>query len=108
MLSGLKDQVQKAADGPVAIYESGPDDALFRGVLLDRATCFLDQNPHPQGTIIEGQSVLAPANCPSITTVIAALNPAHARTTRRSVTAWLCADMKVIYPQSSPTSRMKS
>lgn len=102
ILSSLKTQVQDAGNGPVAIYGAGFYGALFGGLLMDRAVCFLDQNPHLQGGTVVGLPVFAPMDCPMVTTVVAALNPARARDILPPDASWLPNGAQVIYPKLTP------
>lgn len=104
ILSGLKAQVKDVGDGPVAIYGAGFYGALFCGLFRDKVICFLDQNPHLQGNTVAGLPVLPPTACPSVTAVVAALNPARARVILPPDASWLPSGAKVIYPDGSHPS----
>lgn len=65
----------------VAIYGAGFYGA-FLSACLDspgRVACFLDQNPHLQGKLFNGNPILPPADLPDkIHTLLVGLNPAYA------------------------------
>ncbi|MDF3822535.1 methyltransferase domain-containing protein [Leptospira sp. 96542] len=67
-----------------AIYGAGFYGAFIAASLggVERIRCFVDQNPHLQGTTIFGRPVVAPSALdPSVDTLLVGLNPAHARRT---------------------------
>lgn len=86
----------------VAVYGAGFYGALFSSMVEDDIVCFLDQNPHLQGTKMNGIPVLAPKGCPDVDLVIAALNPAKARDILSGDADWLPKSAQVIYPKASP------
>ena len=55
----------------------------------DKIECFVDQNAHLQGRLMQGKPVVAPAALdPGIDTVLVGLNPRHARAVIDAITAW--------------------
>jgi SAM-dependent methyltransferase len=75
--------------GPAAVYGAG-----FYGTMLDAtlerpARCFVDRNPHLQGTTHLDRPVVAPDALPQdVTTVYVGLNPAIAREAIAEIAGW--------------------
>lgn len=70
-------------DDVLAIYGAGFYGAFLASALErpERIMCFIDQNPHLQGRIVNRRPVVHPSSLPdAITTLIVGLNPANART----------------------------
>tara|TARA_B100000768_G_scaffold173500_1_gene182827 strand:- start:309 stop:1442 length:1134 start_codon:yes stop_codon:yes gene_type:complete len=98
-LSGLRVELSKTSDDArIVIYGAGFYGALFAPLVGSRVTCFLDRNLHLQGGTMDGKPVLCPEDCPPVDLVIAALNPACARTILPPNTDWLPKGVRVIYP----------
>lgn len=69
-------------DDVLAIYGAGFYGAFLASALErpERIMCFIDQNPHLQGRIVNRRPVVHPSSLPdAITTLIVGLNPANAR-----------------------------
>lgn len=100
LLSGLATVMERSAttSARIAIYGAGFYGALFRPLVGPGLCCFLDRNPHLQGATLDGLPILPPEACPPVDFVIAALNPARARTILPPVAHWLPAGARVIYP----------
>jgi SAM-dependent methyltransferase len=83
---GVRENLSKTAerhrDEKAAIYGAGFYGSYIRTVLNDRSNivCFIDANPHLQGTVHLGLPVMAPEAIPEdISLVYAGLNPHKAR-----------------------------
>lgn len=69
-------------DDVLAIYGAGFYGAFLASALErpERISCFIDQNPHLQGRIVNGKPVVHPSSLPDgITTLMVGLNPVNAR-----------------------------
>ncbi len=84
------EKTKKATD-VIAIYGAGFYGNLIASLLTDTEsiTCFIDQNPHLQGSELWGKKVFSPDNLPqNVTHVLVGLNPAKAHTIIESITSW--------------------
>ena len=80
----------KATD-VIAIYGAGFYGNLIASLLknVGSITCFVDQNPHLQGSDLWGKKVLLPDNLPQdVTHVLVGLNPRKAHSIIESITSW--------------------
>lgn len=86
--------------GSAAIYGAGFYGYFIAHCLsrLDRICCFIDQNPHLQGTAALGRPVLAPEELPAqVTHMLVGLNPRHARSVIGSIAAWRMRSLDYFY-----------
>jgi SAM-dependent methyltransferase len=80
--AAVRQAAQDNSGRPTAIYGAGFYGSFIRTALGDREElkCFLDANPHLQGTTHMGLPVVAPSSIPpEVTIVYAGLNPLKAR-----------------------------
>jgi SAM-dependent methyltransferase len=98
-LDNLPKSLEKTGSGPIAIYGAGFYGALFSGYTGERAICFLDQNPHLQGSTLNGLPIVAPINCPDVPVILAALSPNRARTILPGNQPWLPDGAQILYPE---------
>jgi SAM-dependent methyltransferase len=102
LLTGLAAALRAPGSGEtpprIAIYGAGFYGVLFAPLVGPGLVCFLDRNPHLQGSRIESRPVLAPEACPPVDLVVAALNPARARAILPPDADWLPAGARVVYP----------
>lgn len=78
----LEDYERSRASGPACIYGAGFYGSFIYANLArpDDVACFVDQNPHLQGTQLHGRPVVAPADlAPDLATTYVGLNPRYAR-----------------------------
>jgi SAM-dependent methyltransferase len=86
--------------GPSAIYGAGFYGAYIRAAIAGEVDvkCFVDRNPHLQGTEVMGLPVVHPRNLRSdIKTVYAGLNPARARAILADVPEWRGRALRICY-----------
>jgi SAM-dependent methyltransferase len=84
----------------VAIYGAGFYGNLIASLLANprRVACFVDQNPHLQGSIVCGKKVLPPRELPpEVTHVIVGLNPQKARFIIDSIESWRGRKLSCFY-----------
>ena len=103
LLDDLRRRLSQSADesAKVAIYGAGFYGALFSPIVGARKVCFLDRNPHLAGETMDGVPILTPEQCPEVSLVVAALNPAHARSILPTDAPWLPKAAQVLYPQQA-------
>lgn len=83
-----------------AIYGAGFYGAFITASLggVQRIRCFVDQNPHLQGTTLLGRPVVAPAALDTdVDTLLVGLNPAHARRTIGEIQALRSRPFRYFY-----------
>lgn len=86
-------------DEPLAVYGAGFYGTMLCARLTRPVACFLDMNPHLQGTTHMGLQVYAPADCPpEIAHVLVGLNPARARHLLFAAPDWLPARAQIHFP----------
>jgi len=75
----------------IAIYGAGFYGNLIASLLKnpENIACFIDQNPHLQGSAVWGKKVLSPVNLPqNVTQVLVGLNPRKAHAIIESIASW--------------------
>lgn len=81
-----------------AIYGAGFYGTLIASRLPQKPVCFLDRNPHLQGTEHIGCPVLTPEACPvGVELIFAGLNPDHARRILPADAAWKPDGARIVY-----------
>lgn len=89
---------RRIGDRQVGIYGAGFYGSLIASRLGQVPKCFLDSNPHLQGSIHMNVPVLAPADCPQdLDLLLVGLNPVHAATIVPSDASWLPSNCEVVY-----------
>lgn len=82
---------QLPVDATAAVYGAGFYGSFVGSSLRDigRIRCFVDQNPHLQGTTLQDRPVVAPTQLPTdVNHILVGLNPRTARDSIAAVEAW--------------------